>query len=213
MDKDQAWQVIHQERAALADMLETLSPEEWEHPSLFEGWSVRDVAAHVSSAPEVSVAHMGAVILRARGNFNRANHDESQRLSRRPTAQIVADYRRHASSRRLAPGTTYREALVDVLVHTQDIAIPLGRHHEMPVAAARASADRYGNRGFPFHAKKRLRGYRLEATDSDWAAGEGTVVRGAMAALLLLITGRPAALTQLSGDGVPMLRQQLEVRR
>jgi len=212
VDKDQAWQVIHQERAALADMLETLAPEEWEHPSLCDDWSVRDVAAHLISAPQVTIGHMAAALLRARGSFNRAAHDDAQRLSVRPTGRIVADFRRLASSRRLAPGTTYRDALVDVLVHTQDIAIPLGRHHQMPREAARAAAESRRKSGFPFYAKKRLAGYRLEATDIDWAGGEGRVVRGPISALLLLITGRPAALPQLSGDGLPELRQRLEVR-
>jgi uncharacterized protein (TIGR03083 family) len=212
VDKDQAWQVIHQERAALADMLETLTPEDWEHPSLCEDWSVRDVAAHVISAPEVTVGEMAAVLVRARGSFNRAAHDDAQRRSVRPTAEIVADYRRLASSRRLAPGTTHRDALVDVLVHTQDIAIPLGRHHEMPREAARAAAASRRNSGFPFYAKKRLAGCRLEATDIDWTSGEGTLVQGPIAALLLLITGRPASLRELSGDGLPQLRQRFEVR-
>jgi uncharacterized protein (TIGR03083 family) len=212
MDKDQAWQVIHQERAALADLLETLTPEEWEHPSLCEGWSVRDVAAHVISAPEAKVGQMAAALVRARGSFNRAAHDETKRLSSRPTRQIVEDYRRLAESRRLAPGTNHKQALLDTLVHAQDIVIPLGRHHDMPVEAARDSAEAFHNNLFPFYARKRLRGYRLEATDTDWTAGDGAVVRGPIAALLLLITGRPAALTQLRGDGVPKLRQQLEVR-
>jgi len=212
VDKDQAWQVIHEERAALADMLETLTPEEWEHPSLCDDWSVRDVAAHLISAPQVSVGHMAAALVRARGSFNRAAHDDAQRLSGRPTDQIVADYRRLGSSRRLAPGTTHRDALVDVLVHTQDIAIPLGRHHQMPREAARAAAESRRNSGFPFYAKKRLAGCRLEATDIDWAAGEGALVRGPVAALLLLITGRPASLSELSGDGVPQVRRRLEVK-
>ena len=212
MDKDQAWQVIHQERAALADLLETLTPEEWEHPSLCEGWSVRDVAAHVISAPAARVGQLAVALVRARGSFNRAAHDETQRLSVRPTDRIVADYRRLAESRRLAPGTNHKHALLDVLVHTQDIAIPLGRHHEMPVEAARASAEAFRKNLFPFNARRRLAGCRLEATDTDWAAGAGALVRGPIAALLLLITGRPASLTELSGDGVPQLRQRLEVR-
>ncbi len=37
--------MAHDERADLADLLETLSPEQWEHPSLCEGWTVRDVVA------------------------------------------------------------------------------------------------------------------------------------------------------------------------
>jgi uncharacterized protein (TIGR03083 family) len=210
MDKDQAWQVIHQERTALADLLATLSPEEWAHPSLCADWSVRDVAAHVISAPEATVGQTAAAIIRAKGSFDRANHDFAQRLATRPDEAIVADYRRLAESRRLAPGTTCKDALVDVLVHTQDIAIPLGRTHEMPREAARASASAFAQRSFPFKARQRLADLRLEATDIDWSTGQGPLVRGPIAALLLLVTGRPAALAWLEGDGLQLLRQRQE---
>ena len=209
MDEEAAWEVIRRERTALASLLDTLAPEEWEHPSLCDGWSVRDVAAHVIAWPDTTLLHAVAAAVRARGSYNRMIHDEAQRLSRRPTGQIVADFRRLAGARRRPPVVTYREGLLDVLVHTQDIAVPLGRHHEMPVEAARESADRYWRIGFPFHARKRLAGYRLEATDTHWAVGEGDVLRGPVAALLLLVTGRTALVSQLSGDGATRLRQQL----
>jgi hypothetical protein len=60
--------------------------------------------------------------------------------------------------------------------------------------------------GFPFHARKRLRGFHLSATDIDWSVGEGTRIEGPIAALLLLVSGRPAALPQLTGPGISTLR-------
>ncbi|MDN5718134.1 MAG: maleylpyruvate isomerase family mycothiol-dependent enzyme, partial [Janibacter sp.] len=41
------WELVHAERAALADDLERLTDEQWREPSLCEGWSVHDVAAHL----------------------------------------------------------------------------------------------------------------------------------------------------------------------
>lgn len=210
MEKEAAWQVIRRERSALGDMLESLTPEEWEHPSLCEGWSVRDVAAHVIAWPDSSLRDVVIAAFRARGNYNRTIHDEAQRRSARPTAEIVADFRRLAASRNRPPVVTYREGLLDILVHTQDIAIPLDRRHDMPVDAARDSADRAWRIGFPFYARKRLAGYRLEAIDTDWSVGEGAAIRGPISALLLLVTGRPAALARLSGEGLPRLERQLE---
>lgn len=211
MDKDAVWGTILQERTALADVLDTLSPEEWEHPSLCTGWSVRDVAAHLVSAPEVTVAQLATAVLRSRGNVNRMIHDEARRASGRPTAEIVADFRRLATSRRLPPGTSYHDRLLDTLVHFQDITIPLGRHHDMPLDAARESADHAsGRRASFFRVNKKLAGFRLEATDTDWASGHGAAVRGPIAALLLLLTGRPAALQSLEGEGIAQVRQRLE---
>ena len=60
-----------------------------------------------------------------------------------------------------------------------------------------------------FHARKKLSGYRLIADDASWSAGQGQEIRGPIGALLLLLTGRPAALPQLSGPGTASLRQSL----
>jgi hypothetical protein len=63
--------------------------------------------------------------------------------------------------------------------------------------------------GRPFHAERKLTGLRLTATDYPWQAGQGPVVEGPIAAILLLITGRPAALSQLSGPGAAALHARL----
>jgi uncharacterized protein (TIGR03083 family) len=113
-------------------------------------------------------------------------------------------------SRRHAPGITHLEPLIDVLVHGQDVAVPLGRSRPMPVAAAAAAATRVWTMRWPFtaafDARRRLAGLRLEATDVEWAAGNGDRVEGPIEALLLLLTGRTAAAQdRLSGPGVRAL--------
>ena len=71
MDLDDVWRSIDSERLSLADLLDDLSPAEWETPSLCTGWLVRDVAAHLTQA------HMGyrdalVAAVRARGSFDRS---------------------------------------------------------------------------------------------------------------------------------------------
>ncbi len=206
MDRDESWRIIAAERLSLADLLAGLSADEWDARSLCAGWRVRDVAAHVAMAPQVPSARTMLVEgARARGSFHRLNHDVAVRHAERPTGQIVDELRSYADSRRLPVVTSYRKILFDVLVHGQDIAIPLGRPREMPLAAARAGADRVWTMGWPFWARRRLRGVRLTATDVDWSVGEGAEVRGPVSALLLLLTGRTAALPQLTGDGVALV--------
>lgn len=205
MDRTAVWDAVHQERSALADLLETLTPQEWEHPTLCPGWAVRDVAAHVISSPQFGTADLVAALWRGRGDFDRAMYLDARARGRQPVASIVADYRRFDGSRHHPPGTTVREPLLDVLVHTQDIVLPLGRHHAMPPEAARTAADRVWSMPFPFRARRRLDGVALIATDVDWRAGSGPGVRGTMEALLLLLTGRTAALDRLEGPGLPLL--------
>jgi uncharacterized protein (TIGR03083 family) len=103
--------------------------------------------------------------------------------------------------------TNYRNILFDVLVHTQDIAVPLGLDRTMPVDAARAGAQRVWTMSWPFWARRRLRSFRFVATDTDWSAGNGVEIEGPVSALVLLFTGRTALLPLLSGPGVTQLRE------
>jgi uncharacterized protein (TIGR03083 family) len=48
------------ERADFATFLSTLSPQQWEVPTLCAGWRVRDVVAHVISYDELSVRPVDA---------------------------------------------------------------------------------------------------------------------------------------------------------
>jgi len=110
--------------------------------------------------------------------------------------------------------TNYRNILFDVLVHAQDIAIPLGRDYPMPPEAARAGADRVWTMGWPFWARRRLRGVRLLATDIDWSAGAGAELRGPIGMLLLLLTARTTtALPQPSGPGVRTVTERFVIPR
>ena len=90
MDADEVWQAIGTQRTALADLLESLTPAEWERDSLCTGWTVKDVAAHVISSPQTSKGQLVRAVVRARGNFNRCMFQEAQRWSARPTELIVA---------------------------------------------------------------------------------------------------------------------------
>ncbi|MEU8656075.1 maleylpyruvate isomerase family mycothiol-dependent enzyme [Actinoplanes philippinensis] len=206
MNRDESWGVIADQRRAVADLLAGLPAAGWELPSLCAGWRVRDVAAHLALAPQPpGPLTMAAAAVRAGGRFHRLNHDMAVRHATRPPADLVDELRRHAGSRRLPAVTNYRNMLFDVLVHAQDIAIPVRRPLVMPVRAAAAGATRVWTMGWPFRARRRLPAVRLTATDTDWSAGAGDEVRGPIAALLLLLTGRHAALPDLTGPGVARL--------
>jgi uncharacterized protein (TIGR03083 family) len=212
MDLDDVWRTIDAERAGLADLIEDLSPAEWETPSLCDAWRVGDVAVHLTQA------HMGlgaalVAAARARGNFDRMIRDSALRAAPLTPAECARRLRAMVGSRRMAPFLSPLEPLLDVLVHGQDIALPLGRTRPMPPVAAAAAAQRAWDMRFPFRAQRRLAGLRLAATDTGWTAGSGAAVEGPIAALLLLVTGRDAARDQLTGDGVRDLRRREETRR
>ena len=85
------------------------------------------------------------------------------------------------------------EPLIDLLVHGQDICVPLGIERSMPSDAAVAAARRVWDMGFPFRARKRLAGTKLVATDVDFAVGEGRTFCAPIADLLMVMTGRQVA--------------------
>lgn len=215
MDRDQTWQLIAEQRLRLADLLDSLSDNEWQSPSLCTGWRVRDVAAHVALAPQApSPGSMLAAGVRARGSFNRLNDNLTFAHAARPTAQIVDELRRYAASRSHPPVTNERNIAFDILVHGQDIAVPLGRDYPMPRDGAVAGASRVWSMGWPFWARRRLRGVTLTATDTGWMVGRGPEVSGPIQALLLLLTGRfVAAVPELAGPGLAQLPAYAAHRR
>lgn len=204
------WEVVDRERAALADLLEGLSGDQWDAPSLCSAWRVREVAAHLT------LAHMrpGPALVeavRARGRFDVMVRDTALRhAAATPRAELVSQLRGMVGSRRHAPGITPLEPMLDVLVHGQDIRLPLHLPGTMPLDAATTAATRVWSAGWPisraFAARHRLRGLRLVADDVDWAVGEGAVVEGPVEALLLVLTGRSAAVRdRLRGPGSTVL--------
>jgi uncharacterized protein (TIGR03083 family) len=204
MDSDELWTTIDAQRSSLADLLADLAPEEWERPSWCAGWRVRDVAGHLTLA-HAGLGFVVPAMVRARGSFDRMGRETGRVAAAAPPEQLVASIRAMVGSRRHAIGTTELEPLIDVLVHGQDIARPLGRDRPVPPEAAAIAAARAWRMGWPFWARRRLRGTTLAATDSDWRVGSGPLVCGTTGDLLLLVTGRRQVLPALTGPGVVQL--------
>lgn len=212
---DQLWAAIDDQRTRTVAMLESLEPGQWDAPSLCRGWTVRDVAAHLTLQQQTIGSTLRFMLRHPHvisGDLNRMIAQSARVLAADvPTDEIIRRIRAMIGSRRHNVFVTPWEALTDALVHGQDIAIPLGVALEMDRHAARVAAARRWetrrswlgrvNRQLP------LDGFRLRATDVDWSAGDGPEVAGPIAALLLLITGRVARIAELTGTGADQLRQ------
>lgn len=201
---DTMWSALEQERLGLASLLEELTPAQWETPSLCALWRVRDVAAHVAMTPTApTTSTLLRQLARARGNLWSAGAQIAIDHARRPTAEIVGQLRRDAAARTMPRITNPDNLLMDAIVHGQDIAVPLGIARSVPTEAGRAAFARVWGMGWPFHARRRLAGVRLVATDADIDVGEGAVLEGDLRALLLVVTGRTAAaVPHLRGAGL-----------
>jgi uncharacterized protein (TIGR03083 family) len=217
MNDDELWAAIDAQRVRTADLLATLTPADWARRSLCEGWTVRDVAAHLT-LQQLTLGDGLRIALRHPGNLNRmiqaAARDRSAAL---PTDQIIAEIRGMVGSRRHNVGLTPLETLIDIVVHGQDIAVPLGRSLPVPADVAATAASRVwesrGRRTANVFRRLPYDGLRLVANDSDWCVGEGAEIRGPVLALLLLLTGRQVVLPQLGGPGAAVLAERLDQAR
>jgi uncharacterized protein (TIGR03083 family) len=210
MEQGEAWSAIDEQRRDLVRLLESLSADDWNQPSLCDGWTVRQVAAHLAlqNTPWSAMPRAVAGAVR-HGGMNGAIHAMACRHATAPVEVIVGEIRDRIGVHRPLPTVTFRETAIDYLVHGMDIALPLGRPMTTSPGLAVLAADRVWSSPRMFHARKKLAGYRLVADDAWWSAGDGQEVGGPVSALLLLLTGRPAALPLLTGPGIQGLRQAL----
>ena len=210
MDKATIWQHIHEERRSLAATLAGLDAEQWEQPSLCEGWTVKEVAAHVIAHPQIGWAQMPGMVARNLGHgYNAMIFREVKRLGERSTKEsILADFRTYDSSTRKVPTTTPVEPLIDALVHHQDILRPLGLRHERAPEAAAVAADRSRTLAFLSGSRAVVKGTRMVATDIDWSRGRGPTLTGPIQELLMVCMGRGRVAEGLSGEGTELLPAQ-----
>ena len=121
-----------------------------------------------------------------------------------PPADTLAEFREHLNDTTSPPGPL--EAMVgEVVIHGADIRRPLAIAHRYPQDALIRVADFFRGSNLLIGAKRRINGVTLRATDADWSTGSGAEVTGPFLSLILAMTGRSAALADLSGDGVATL--------
>lgn len=208
MRDDEIWDVVVAERAAVASVLAELTDDEWNHASLCDGWRVRDVAAHLIAGPQLTWPKLLAVLpAMLRYGFDGMILRDGRRRGDAPSAEILAQYDRYGGLRRGPAVVGPREALIDALVHPQDLLRPLGRRHTPPAEAAAEAADQARKLAKSLGSAAIVDAARFEATDLDWTRGEGAVVRGPMLELLMLSAGRPVDWDLLTGDGVGRVRE------
>lgn len=194
------------ERADLAEFLATLTPQDWQAPTLCTRWSVKDVVAHVISYEELGA--LGLLKRFAKGFVVRANQVGVEEFAALTPQQLLEFLRGHLEPHGLTAGFGGMIALVDGTIHHQDIRRALNRPRVVPpdrlarILPLVPSNPRLG-------AGRRIRGLRLRATDVEWTHGDGPDVTGPGEALLLAMTGRPAALADLDGPGVAKLARRL----
>jgi uncharacterized protein (TIGR03083 family) len=208
MDDAATWKLIHHQRAALADTMETLSAEQWALPSLCTGWSEHVAAAHVLAGAEQTVPHFLGCMAASAFRFNVMIDRAARRTAKVSNDEIISRLRARTTTTNRPPAPVMT-MLGEIVVHSADICQPLGIADGVDPEATAACLQMYTRVSFPVGTKKRIEGLRLVADDVGWSYGSGPEVSGPGRSLLLAMTGRSASLGELAGDGLGTLKSRL----
>jgi uncharacterized protein (TIGR03083 family) len=208
MPSPSPWPTIHAEREALIADLTPLTDEQWATPSLCAGWSVRDVLGHMTAAAKKTTPTFFTGLAAAGFRFNAMTAKDVAREGEGAPADTLARFKAQVKATTHPPGPL-DTMLGETIVHSQDIRRPLGIAHTYPTEAVARVADFYKGSNLVLGGKKRIAGLRLQATDADWSHGDGPEVSGPMLSLVMMISGRKAALDDLSGEGVATLKGRM----
>ncbi len=144
-------------------------------------------------------------MLRARFDFDRQNAQGIAR-ERGATPHETLERLRRVATRTSTPPAPLDSRLVEEVIHGEDIRRPLGIERRYPSEAVVRSLRYQARTSVALGgSKQRIAAVRLRATDADLSIGNGPEATGPAVSLLLAISGRTVALSDLEGPGVSAL--------
>ena len=201
------WPVVHDERAALAADMASVSDEQWSSPSQCEGWTVRDVLAHMTATANMTPAAFFPKMLASGFSFDKVQAKGIAAERGASGADTLSRFQAVIGNTKKPPGPK-DTVLGETIIHAEDIRRTLGMQRAYPDDALVEIADFYKGSNLIIGTKRRIEGLSLKATDTGWSHGSGPEVSGPMLPLLLAMAGRKGVLGELGGDGVATLRER-----
>ncbi|GIH79441.1 maleylpyruvate isomerase family mycothiol-dependent enzyme [Planobispora longispora] len=191
------------ERREQADLLAGLRPEQWDAPTLCDGWRVREVVAHTTMPFRTSLRRTLAELVKARGDINRmADRCARRDAAELPPEKLLASLRDNVAHPWTPPGGGVRGALSHDVIHGLDITVGLGLDRLVPPERVAVVLAGMRPKNLAFFGTD-LTGVALRATDLDWSHGTGAPVRGLAQDLLLVLCGRRLPPGRLDGEAAP----------
>ncbi|OMC06935.1 maleylpyruvate isomerase family mycothiol-dependent enzyme [Mycolicibacterium fortuitum] len=208
-ERERVFAAVAEQRRSIAALVEGLDTDQLATPSLCAGWDIKTVAAHLVS--DFTDGFWGFLVSGVRhGNIDRGIDALARRRAQASAAEIAETLRRRAGHRLSPPITGPLSGLTDVLVHGADMRIPLGiPHRPDPQHVARVIDFLTSRTQLGFFPHRRLRGIQLRDEDTGGTWGEGQVISGPGAAVMLAVCGRTVAFDRLSGPGLAVLQARL----
>ncbi|MEI6701091.1 MAG: maleylpyruvate isomerase family mycothiol-dependent enzyme [Actinomycetota bacterium] len=190
------------QRKRLIALLSTFTEEQWNTKSLCSAWTVHDVLAHLVMALSTPLPKFALAMVRTKGNFDAASRKLTEKVAASTHEALLARYSDLAESQFTPPGLGAIAPLTDVVGHTIDICAPLrldppfGDLDLRPILVFLASDKAL--KGF---VTSPLPNVQMVATDLDWEAGRGPVVRAPARALIASMLSRRSYVHEFEGPG------------
>ena len=192
------------ERADIHQLLVELHDDDWHRSSPCPGWTVLEVAAHLTSFLCVPMSGLVTRMVRAGFDPVRANAQSAAKWAKAGPAAITT-----ALGSSTVPGVAKvyaKVGLTEAVVHHQDIRRSLDCPRVVPTDRLLVALNVIAKRpGTGTGGTRRRRSVSLTATDIDWSLGSGPEAAGPGEAILMTLAGRRDALRELSGDGTTVL--------
>ncbi|WP_192497075.1 maleylpyruvate isomerase family mycothiol-dependent enzyme [Gulosibacter chungangensis] len=178
----------------LAEVLETLTPEQWDAQSLCSEWRVRDVVGHIIWRVGEANGTMLRTGLRAIGRggfrFSKVVATIGVEHGDGSPEELIARLHEIAAAKLQGEGRTGFIELIEAVVHSYDITealdIPLRLSPRSTGAIARAQAN-----AVPGNKHTRIaRTNSLRATDARWLVGTGSPIDATAGEILMHLFGR-----------------------
>ena len=196
MNRDQVRAMLQAECRELADFLDSLSSADWDEASLCEGWTVREVTAHLASVVGLSRRGLVGRAVRYGTGTDGANERSALAYARKSPTDLV---RSIGDPARLGLGFFYpRWALCETVVHHQDIRRGLCRPRSIPAERVEVAIDVLLRMSFLTPRQGIPKRVALVATDTGLRRGEGPELRGSAEALLMSLAGRDSVLSEIA---------------
>ncbi|MGO1886170.1 MAG: maleylpyruvate isomerase family mycothiol-dependent enzyme [Citricoccus sp.] len=194
------WDLIHAERAALADDLANLDEDRWRQQTLSTAWTVEQAVAHLTAGASLGFWAWIRSIVGA--GFNADLHNQ-RRLEEQlgPTPADTLERFRETIDSTVSPTGTLPAWLGEVVIHGEDIREPLGLHRDYPEEVLVTLLTFFESSNFTVPSKARARGLTLVARDVRHWVGTGPEVEGNALDLIMAMAGRPVPAERFSGPG------------
>ena len=141
MDTMDTWKMVDAERTDFADLADSLTPGQWDQPSLCTAWKVRDVVAHCVEGATESKGTTIAKVLKHGFRIETMLEKEAVKKGAAPTDDLRTELRETVGARKTPPGVKPEALLADEVVHQQDVRRVLGLPRSIPDDRLRVVLD------------------------------------------------------------------------